>query len=98
LLIVIDTLRVDRLGCYGNGRGLTPFLDALAGRAYVFKNAYAQASWTKPSVASLLTSRFSSQHGVVRLGSVLPDTEVTLPEILHERGYRTGDLRVGEHG
>src|SRR5437867_580310 len=89
LLIVIDTLRADRLGCYGNPRGLTPFLDSLAERGYVFRHAYAQANWTKPSVASILTSRFTSQHRVTQLGSVLPDTELTLPEVLRERGYRT---------
>lgn len=89
LLIVVDTLRVDRLGAYGNERGLTPFLDSLAERSYVFENAFAQSSWTSPSVASLLTSRFQSQHGVLHFQSVLADAEVTLPELLKQRGYAT---------
>ena len=89
LLIVVDTLRVDRLGAYGNERGLTPFLDSLAERSYVFQNAFAQSSWTSPSVASLLTSRFQSQHGVLHFRSVLADAEVTLPELLKQRGYAT---------
>src|SRR5262245_63124377 len=51
LLIVVDTLRADRLGAYGNTRHLTPFLDSLAEQSYVFQRAYAQSSWTNPSVA-----------------------------------------------
>jgi arylsulfatase A-like enzyme len=90
VLVVVDTLRADRLGCYGNARGLTPFLDSLAARGVVFRNAYAPAPWTNPSVASLLTSRFPSQHGAVAFESVLADAEVTFPEVLREAGYRTG--------
>ena len=58
LIVVVDTLRADRLGTYGNSRGLTPFLDELASRGTRFANAYAPSSWTCPSVASLLTSRY----------------------------------------
>src|SRR5438067_3051829 len=65
VVVVADTLRADRLGAYGGTRALTPFLDALAARATVFTHAYAQSSWTEPSMASLFTSRFESQHGIV---------------------------------
>ena len=78
ILIVVDTLRADRLGAYGSQRGLTPFLDQLAHRGTVFRNAYAASSWTCPSVASLFTSRYPSQHKVIALDSRLPDSEVTL--------------------
>src|SRR5262245_45433865 len=74
ILIVVDTLRADRIGAAGNSRGLTPFIDSLAARGYVFHNAYSQSSWTNPSVASIITSRFQSQHGVVTFDSVLADT------------------------
>ncbi len=90
LLIVVDTLRADRLGATGNPRGLTPFIDSLAARGYVFRNAYATSSWTNPSVASILTSRFQSQHGIVVFESVLSDSELTLPEVLKQHGYATG--------
>jgi arylsulfatase A-like enzyme len=90
ILIVVDTLRPDRLGAYGNPRHLSPFVDSLAARAYVFRHAYAQSSWTNPSVASLLTSRFQSQHGIVGFESVLADSELTLAEVLKQRGYTTG--------
>jgi arylsulfatase A-like enzyme len=89
VVVVIDTLRADRVGAYGNRRGLTPFLDSLAARGAVFEHAYAQSGWTNPSVASLLTSRFQSQHGFIAFDSVLADEEVTLPEVLKAHGYRT---------
>jgi len=90
LMIVIDTLRVDRLDFYGTRRELTPFLASLAEHGNVFWNAYAQSSWTMPSVASLWTSRYQSQHGVTVLSSVLAETECTLAEVLKGRGYTTG--------
>ena len=89
LVLVLDTLRADRLGVYGNERGLTPFLDGLAGRGAVFANAYAASSWTVPSVASLFTSRYPSQHRVVDFESVLADREITLAERLAAHGWAT---------
>lgn len=90
LIILIDTLRADRLGCYGNGNDLTPFLDRFAGSATVFRHAYATSSWTAPSVASLFTSRYPSQHGVVSVVTKLDQREITLAELLTQAGYRTG--------
>ncbi len=90
VVILVDTLRADRLGAYGNARGLTPFLDALAARGVVYRRAYAAGSWTQPSVASLFTSRFQSQHGVVLASAEVDEDEVTLAEVLHQHGYATG--------
>jgi arylsulfatase A-like enzyme len=92
LLIVVDTLRADRLGCYGNRRGLTPFLDSLAARGTVFENAYAPSSWTVPAVASLFTSRYAVQHATATFEARLPSTEITLAEKLSLAGYATGGL------
>ncbi|MDX2168151.1 MAG: sulfatase [Deltaproteobacteria bacterium] len=89
LVVLVDTLRPDRLGAYGNQRQLTPFLDELAARSTVFGNAYAQSSWTNPSVASLFTSRYQSQHRVTSFGSVLAADEQTLAEVLRQHGYAT---------
>jgi arylsulfatase A-like enzyme len=89
VVILVDTLRADRLGAYGNPRGLTPFVDSLAARGFVFERAFAQSSWTNPSVASLFTSRFQSQHGIVTFSSVLAPAS-TLAESLRNRGYATG--------
>jgi arylsulfatase A-like enzyme len=90
VIVVFDALRADRVGCYGNTGGLTPYIDELAARATVFRRAYAPAPWTNPSVASLLTSRFQSQHGITSFESVLAESEVTLPEILGPHRYVSG--------
>src|SRR5688500_7419518 len=63
LVILVDTLRADRLGAWGGTRSLSPFVDAWASQAQVFRAAYAHAPWTLPSVASLLTSTYPQQHG-----------------------------------
>jgi arylsulfatase A-like enzyme len=90
LVIVIDSLRTDRVGFYDTHGDLTPFLDSLAEHGNVFWNAYAQSSWSSPSMASLWTSRYPSQHGVNAFTSVLPDTGPTLVTILKQHGYVTG--------
>jgi arylsulfatase A-like enzyme len=89
LFIVIDTLRADRLGAYGSSRGLTPFLDELAQRGTLFRNAFAASSWTPPSVASLFTSRLPTQHRIVTGQARLADQEITLAEKLAAQGYTT---------
>jgi arylsulfatase A-like enzyme len=90
IMVVIDTLRADRLGSYGYARGLTPFLDQLAARGTRFDAAYANSSWTCPSVASLFTSRYPTQHGVIGFASPLSAAERTLGEALADAGYRGG--------
>jgi arylsulfatase A-like enzyme len=92
VMVVIDTLRADRVGWMGESAeaSLTPFLDGLAARGAVLPNAFAQAPETRPSVASLFTSRHPLQHGVRELRSVLPPAERTIAEVLHEHGWATG--------
>ena len=89
VFVLVDTLRADRLGVYGNTQGLTPFIDSLAARGVLFENAYAQSSWTNPSVASIFTSRFQSQHGVIDYGSSIRPA-ATLASTLRDFGYATG--------
>ena len=90
LLISIDTLRADHLGCYGYEKPTSPALDAFARTAVVFEEAQASASWTLPSLASALTSEYSSTHGCWNFGSTLDESFLTLPEILVAAGYDTG--------
>jgi len=87
IFVVVDTLRADRLGRYGNERGLTPFLDQLADRGVRFDHAYAPSSWTVPSIASLFTSRLPSQHQVSTFDTRLSDADVTVAERLSAAGY-----------
>jgi arylsulfatase A-like enzyme len=88
VLVLVDTLRADRLGCYGNEAGLTPFLDSFANSGVRFANAYAASAWTNPSVAALFTSRFPSQTHITGFDSALAPDEETLAERLADVGYR----------
>jgi choline-sulfatase len=89
VLVVIDALRPDHLGCYGYPHATSPNIDALAGKAVVFENAIAQVPWTKSSFSSMFTSLYPFQHGVEDWESVLAESLVTLPELLREAGYTT---------
>ena len=102
IFILIDTLRADYLGTYGFPCNVSPAIDRFAAQSVVFENAFAQAPWTKPSVASIFTSFHPEQHGVLthrgRYGDpstptdetdVLPEEALTLAECLHAAGYAT---------
>ena len=89
ILIVIDCLRADHVGYFGYTRNTTPYLDELAKSGVVFKNAYSNAPWTKPSVVSMLTSLLPNEHGAVNYNDALPDEYVTLGEIMGKLGYET---------
>ncbi len=65
IVALVDTLRADRLGCYGANPSPSPTLDGFAAEGIVVADAVAQSSWTLPSVASLLTGRHPRHHGVV---------------------------------
>ncbi len=64
-LIVVDTLRPDRLSCYGYDQHNTPNIDRLATRGVRFTRAQSVASWTLPSMGSMMTSRYPTQLGLV---------------------------------
>ncbi len=89
ILWSIETTRRDHLSLYGYERPTTPFLEELAREAVVFEHPFAQCSWTKPSVASMLTGLYPSQHGVGCSLDRLADSHVTLAEILRAHGYGT---------
>ncbi len=89
LLIVLDTVRADRLGPYGHERPTTPFLDSLAKRAIVFENAIANGMWTVPTHASMLTGLPARTHGVGHVTIRLDDAFETLPEVFGRHGYAT---------
>ncbi|MFH1039049.1 MAG: sulfatase [PVC group bacterium] len=89
LLISIDTLRPDHLGCYGYGRNTSPNIDALAGRGAVFENTVSTTSWTLPAHISLLSGTDVSVHGVKNDGLSLHRSIPMLAEIFQEKGYST---------
>jgi arylsulfatase A-like enzyme len=104
VVVLIDTLRADRLPFYGHDRDTAPFLSELAARGAVFENAFSASSWTAPAAASLFTGLYPPQHGVVtgliatrRLQKKdptvtvnrLPERLTTLGEVMKQAGYRT---------
>jgi len=90
ILVTIDTLRADRLHCYGN-RGIeTPTLDSVAQHGVLFENAVAQAPLTPPSHASIFTGTNPNVHHVRNTGGfALPSSSVTLATILKAQGWDT---------
>ncbi|MCU0223599.1 MAG: sulfatase-like hydrolase/transferase [Acidobacteria bacterium] len=91
LLVTIDTLRADRVGCYGRADAGTPRLDALAAAGARFTAAQTTAPITTPAHASILTGRTLPGHGVVENGTfALPEEVPTLPEAFKSRGFATG--------
>ena len=91
VLVVMDTLRADRLSCYGYDKPTSPHLDKLAARGTLYRNAVTTASWTWPSTASLLTGLPADSHGVVSNEScTLTRGLETLAEVLRDSGYATG--------
>jgi arylsulfatase A-like enzyme len=102
VLVLVDTLRRDYLGFHGFEGPVSPNLDWLASESTVFENAFTQAPWTKPSIASLFTGLHPDTHGLdnheglfgaresrLLTTGVLPASAVTLAEALKGAGYRT---------
>lgn len=87
ILIIVDTLRADHLSCYGYREISTPAIDRLAADGTRFAKAFAQASWTRPSIASILTSLYPSSHQAVHKADALPEGVATLAEVLAQAGY-----------
>lgn len=103
IFILVDALRADYLGVYGFNGDISPHVDRLAAESVLLRNCFAQAPWTKPSIASLFTSLHVPVHRVIahhgRFGTLgggrgrktetLPDAAVTLAEGLRGTGYST---------
>ena len=89
VLITVDTTRADRMGFLGSQRGLTPNLDALARQSVVFTHAYAQAPFTAPSHATILTGTFPQFHQVEDFPVPLSPDLPYAPAILKAQGYHT---------
>ncbi len=108
VLITIDALRADHLSCYGYERKTSPNIDKIAETGIIFKNAIAPSSWTAPSMVSLITSTYPTNHGVIHgmgyrknktihMQEVFSDKLVTLAEILKAHGYNTFGVASNIH-
>ncbi len=96
IVYLIDTLRPDYLGTYGHPTPTSPEIDAFAAESLVFEHAWAQASWTRPATASLLTGLYPTGHGADKEDHALAPDKTTLAEILSAYGYRTAGF-VANH-
>jgi arylsulfatase A-like enzyme len=98
ILVVVDALRADHLGCYGYDRDTTPSIDRLARHALLFSNAYSNATFTFPSTASMFTGTLFPVHRITHSPKHqeklrrLSDRFTLLTEVFHDAGYRTGLL------
>ncbi len=91
LLVTLDTVRADHLGCYGDAAAETPHLDALAGQGVRFAHAGSQAPLTLPSHTTILTGLLPPHHGIRNNGTApLAAGTPTLATVLAGAGYRTG--------
>lgn len=101
VLVSIDTLRADHLGCYGYKRDTSPYIDQIARDAILFERAYATSYVTADSHMSILTSLYPSVHGVKNASAEnrrsyrLHPNIKTLSEILQGAGYVTGAITGG---
>jgi len=87
LLIILDTLRADRLGAYGYARGTSPFLDDYAKHSVLYERAFSSSSWTLPAHISLFTGHRPLEHGAVL--DTFDDRYETLAQTLAKHGYQT---------
>ncbi len=105
-LIVVDTLRYDHVEPYGSDHPSTPFLKELSARGVLFERAYATSSWTVPSMYSIITGLYPTEHGVNRGGvgnggvvgqPALSQQALTLVERLDRAGYKTHGVCTNHH-
>ena len=89
LVYLVDTLRQDHLGVYGYDRPTSPNLDEFAKDAVTLTGLVPSSSWTRPSVASLLTSTYPSVHGAQDRTDIMRPDMPTLAEAFAGAGYET---------
>lgn len=89
ILIILDTVRADRLSCYGHKNLTTPDFDKIAQEGILYENCYSPSSWTLPSHASIFTGSYLSKHNVGMSGDKLGEEFTTLASSLKHVGYET---------
>ena len=90
ILITLDALRPDHLGCYGYRKNTSPNIDRISREGIIFLNVIAQSSFTPTSMASLLTSAYPFAHGVYAFGDKISDNLSTLSDLLKQNDFQTG--------
>lgn len=89
ILISVDTLRPDHLGCYGYEHKTSPSVDAFAGESMLFSRCFAQAPTTRPSCGTIVSGYYPHELKIFDNSDNLPPPVVTVAERLRDEGYRT---------
>ncbi|HTE65486.1 MAG TPA: sulfatase, partial [Candidatus Binatia bacterium] len=89
ILVWADTLRQDHLDVYGYHRPTAPAVRRMAAEGALFANCLVQATWTKVSTPSLMTSLYPTSHGVTTWDDRLASSPVRLAEVYRDAGYAT---------
>lgn len=97
IIVLEDALRADHMSCYGYPRKTTPFKDLLFKHGMVFEHAFSQATKTRPSVPSIMTSLYPTATGVWQLSDRLDDAYLTLAEIMRHQGFVTAAFIQNEN-
>ena len=95
LVFQADTFRADNLRVYGGRYELAPDLERLAARGRLFRNAWSEGTYTLSSHATMFTGLYPHQAGIDSDERRLPDTLLTIAELLSAHGYRTGAVTDG---
>ena len=89
VLLSVDTLRADFLGCYGCPWDISPNIDKLAAESLVFDNACCETPLTAPSFSAMFTSQYPRMVGVIRNGMGIAESTEVITECFHKAGYFT---------
>jgi arylsulfatase A-like enzyme len=92
IIISVDTLRADHLGCYGYPLNTSPSIDSLAADGVLFANCYSLTPYTVPSFSTMMTSLPPHKHGAKRNGLGIYKNIVTLPLLFKDEGYNTAGI------
>ncbi|MDD5573557.1 MAG: sulfatase [Candidatus Omnitrophica bacterium] len=95
LVVMVNALRADHLGCYGYGRETSPHLDRLAREGVVFERAVAASHWTLPNLVTVFTSQYVCAHQVDSRRLKLKPDEKTMAEFFKAQGYATAAFACG---
>ena len=99
LLILVDTVTADHLGCYGYYRNTSPTIDSLAASGMIFMNCLAQSSWTLPGMVSIYTGLSERSHRCGHYNNILYSLDLEMPTvstILQKQGYSTAGFVQSE--
>jgi arylsulfatase A-like enzyme len=88
-IYLVDALRADHLSCYGYEKKTSPFLDKFSKDSILFKKCFANASWTRPAVASILTGLYPNKHRAESRKEKLSSDAIMISEVLQSKGFST---------